>query len=378
MILGHLDLDAFFAAVEELENPDAPLQGADRRRRPARTRRRRDRELRGAEVRDPLGDVMRGGAAALPARRLRPAAPQRLPGVLAGGLELGARGRADGRAHRAGRGLPRPRRGGRHLRRGTGAGRGGADVGAWSDEPERGHGRRHVEGRRQDRQRPAQARRPDRRPGRPRGVVPRALRRAAPARRRPALGGSAARGRPRDDRRPRRAHGRRPQAPPPGEGRRPPSRSRARHRPARARDELGARLDQHRGDVRAGHRRPRAAQGRAAPDVRPPRRAPAALGRDRANRDDEGALPGLLDPQPLDEHPGRNRRSASGSASSPARLLDRALDDRPGALRLVGVGSQASSRTDSSRSSKREAPPPSPACGDHATRCARGNRRHRG
>ena len=86
VILGHLDLDAFFAAVEELENPELRSKPLDRGRRSSRTRRRRDRELRGAEVRDPLGDVLRRGAAPLPARGLRPPAQERLPRVLEGGL----------------------------------------------------------------------------------------------------------------------------------------------------------------------------------------------------------------------------------------------------------------------------------------------------
>ena len=110
MIVAHLDLDAFFAAVEELENP-APAHGSpDRRRRPARPRRRRDRELRGALVRDPLGDVGRGGAPPLPARGVRPAAPHAVPRLLAGGLVDGPRDRPDGRAGGDRRGLPRPRK----------------------------------------------------------------------------------------------------------------------------------------------------------------------------------------------------------------------------------------------------------------------------
>ena len=137
MILGHLDLDAFFAAVEELENPELRLEAADRRRRPARARCRRDRELRGAQVRDRLGDVLRRGAAAVPARDLRPAEAQRVPRVLGHGLGGGPRGRADRRAHRARRGVPRLRRDRRELRRGACARRGGADVRARRDEPER-------------------------------------------------------------------------------------------------------------------------------------------------------------------------------------------------------------------------------------------------
>ena len=65
-ILAHLDLDAFFAAVEELEQPELrrkPLVvGGD----PHGPRRRLDRELRRAPLRDPLGDELRRGAAPLP------------------------------------------------------------------------------------------------------------------------------------------------------------------------------------------------------------------------------------------------------------------------------------------------------------------------
>ena len=85
--------------------------------------------------------------------------------------------------------------------------------------------------------------------------------------------------------------------------------------------------------------RPRAAARRAAPDGRSRSasylRARRPLG---ADGDDEAPLRRLLDPQPLDEP----RRSGS---TTPTRigelacsLLDRGLRDRPGALRLVGVG----------------------------------------
>ena len=94
VIVAHLDLDAFFAAVEQLEDPSPAPQAARGRRRPEGPRRGRDRELRRAQARHPLGDELRRGAAPLPGRRLRAAAPRPLPRVLAGGLEHGARGRA--------------------------------------------------------------------------------------------------------------------------------------------------------------------------------------------------------------------------------------------------------------------------------------------
>ena len=86
MILAHLDLDAFFAAVEELEEPHSPLEAAGRGRRPARPRRCRDRELRRAAVRNPLGDELRRGAPPLSARGLHAAAQEPLPRVLERGL----------------------------------------------------------------------------------------------------------------------------------------------------------------------------------------------------------------------------------------------------------------------------------------------------
>ncbi len=125
MIVAHLDLDAFFAAVEELEQPELRTRAARRRRRPARPRRRRDRELRRAALRDPLGDVVRRGASPLPAGRLRPARGCALPRLLARGLVDRARDRADRRAGRDRRGLSRPRRGRARLRRRARARRGG-------------------------------------------------------------------------------------------------------------------------------------------------------------------------------------------------------------------------------------------------------------
>ena len=65
-------------------------------------------------------------------------------------------------------------------------------------------------------------------------------------------------------------------------------------------------------------------------DGRAARRAPARPRPDGAHGDDEAPLSRLRDPHPLDLAAGRHRRRARGSASSPARLLDRALRDRPG------------------------------------------------
>ena len=65
-IVAHLDLDAFFAAVEELENPELrrrPLVvGGDPRSRGVVA----TANYVARAVRDPLGDELRRGAAALP------------------------------------------------------------------------------------------------------------------------------------------------------------------------------------------------------------------------------------------------------------------------------------------------------------------------
>ena len=82
-IVAHLDLDAFFAAVEELERPELRTAAARRRRRPARPRRGRDGELRRAAVRHRVGDVVRRGAPPLPARGVRAPARIALPRALA-------------------------------------------------------------------------------------------------------------------------------------------------------------------------------------------------------------------------------------------------------------------------------------------------------
>ena len=135
----------------------AAAEAARRRRRPARARRRLDRELRRAAVRDPLGDELRRGAAAVPGRRLRPPAPLALPRVLAGRLGVGARGRAARRAHRARRGLPRPHRARVRLLARPGGRRGRADLGARGDQPVLLARGRADEGRRQGRLGPPQA-----------------------------------------------------------------------------------------------------------------------------------------------------------------------------------------------------------------------------
>ena len=71
----HVDLDAFFASVEQLDDPQPAGQARDRRR-PRQPRRGEHRELRGARVRRALGDA--DGA--------------RPPGVPAGDVRLAAHG----------------------------------------------------------------------------------------------------------------------------------------------------------------------------------------------------------------------------------------------------------------------------------------------
>ena len=120
----HADLDAFFASVEQRDDPALRGQAGDRRRR-----RRARGELRGEGVRHPDGDGRAPGAAALPARHRRPAP---VVGVLRGeqgrlrgvrGHDAARRGALDRRGlprrprHRAARGHARPR-----SRRGCAAG----------------------------------------------------------------------------------------------------------------------------------------------------------------------------------------------------------------------------------------------------------------
>src|SRR6185312_9842985 len=108
-------------------------------------------ELRGPPFRDPLRDVVRGGAAPLSARDLPAAAAPALQGVLAFGVGRGPRGGADGRADRDGRGVPRRGGGGARLRTGAGRRRGGAGGGARGDVAVVRAGRRVVQGRGEDR-----------------------------------------------------------------------------------------------------------------------------------------------------------------------------------------------------------------------------------
>ena len=98
-ILAHLDLDAFFAAVEELEQPELrrkPLVvGGDPKGRGVVS----TANYVARAIRHPFGDELRRGVAALPRGGLRPAPAHALPRVLAGRVGRGARGRAARRAN---------------------------------------------------------------------------------------------------------------------------------------------------------------------------------------------------------------------------------------------------------------------------------------
>ena len=252
------------------------------------------------------------------------------------------RGRADGRADRDRRGLPRPRRG-----------RGRTSWPPRASSPRRC--RRPCAARRASpcslgvatckvvakvATRPAQARRAHRRPARARGGVPRAVRRAPAARRRPAGRGAA---------RARRASRRSARSPRsttttcgaccPARSGRCSATARAGSTRGRSRPRSSAISISHEEtferDIADRERAARraAADGRAA--------SPSYLadaGPVRPHGDDEGALPRLLDPQPLDDarRPASTTRETIGELA--CALLDRALADRPGPLRLVGVG----------------------------------------
>ena len=114
-IFAHLDLDAFFAAVEELENPELrerPLVvGGDPHSRGVVS----TANYAAAEVRDPLCDECGRGTQALSDGRVRAPSPRALPPVFAGRVGHGRRDRPACRAHRNRRGLSRPR----HRRRRT-------------------------------------------------------------------------------------------------------------------------------------------------------------------------------------------------------------------------------------------------------------------
>ena len=165
-ILAHLDLDAFFAAVEELENPELrekPLVvGGDPHGRGVVSTANYAARKFGIHSAMSCG----GGASPLPARRVPPPQARALPPVLARRVGHDRRDRPADRAHGDRRGLPRPRHGRLRLHAGSGHRLGDPDSRARTDEPDVLARGRHLEGRVQDRLRPAEARRNHRRPSR--------------------------------------------------------------------------------------------------------------------------------------------------------------------------------------------------------------------
>ena len=340
MIVAHLDLDAFFAAVEELESPELrgrPLVvgGDPHGRGVVATANYAARRLR-----HPLGDVVRRGAAALPApstfvrprhslyrqysqevwslvREIVPTVEQ--AGIDEGYLDLGEVAPAfdDARALAESVQAVDPRA---HA----------ALVLARA---------RELEGRRQDRLRPPQARRADDRAPGPRGGVPRAARDPPAAGDRPAR-----RGAPRS-----RAASRRSatlaaltddelRALLPGKVGRM-VRDRARGIDPRPLEVSTERISiSHEETFPQDVGDPERLHDELTPHGRAARRAPArAAARPRARSRRSSAIP--------------TSRSARRSTSLPVgtddaarigelacALLDRALRDRPGPLRLVGVG----------------------------------------
>ena len=307
-ILAHLDLDAFFAAVEELEQPELrrkPLVvGGDPHGRGVVSTANYVARRFGIHSAMSCAEALRRCPNAVFVRPRHSLYREYSQAVWASVREVVPAGRA----HRARRGLPRLHRARGRLFARTRRRRGRADVGARSHEPLLLARRRTDQGGRQGCVRPPQAGRDHRRSGGHRGAVPRAVPGPRTPGRRAARRG-AARGRGRDDRR-RARRPRRPRAA--GAASRPGGpdapRPRERDRPARPRGQRRADLDLRRGDVRARPARPRALHAelrRMAEQARrlpPPRRA---LGTDG---DREAPLRRLLDPQPLDQPRRRDRR----------------------------------------------------------------------
>ena len=168
----HVDLDAFYASVEQLDDPTPARSTGDRRRTRAARRGRRG-ELRGARLRRVLGDADGARPPRLSRRRV-PRAPVRpLPRRQHRRDGDPALVHAAGRADLARRGVPRRRR--RPPRRtapGPSIARGHPHAGARRDRAHRLGRRRHHQAAGQAGQRPRQARRPARRRAGHRARVP--------------------------------------------------------------------------------------------------------------------------------------------------------------------------------------------------------------
>ena len=281
-----------------------------------RARRRGDGELRRAQVRDPLGDELRRGAAALPARRLPP--PSRSLYAVLAPCGPPSRGRAHRRAHRHGRGLPRPRRGGRDFRECPRPRGGGADGGEGRDEPLLLARRRNLQGRRQGGERPAQA-------GRDHHRAARAARRRSSRRSTSASCPGSGRA-PRSACRPRDRDHRRLAALADADLARLLPGKVGRLLRDRARGSTRGRSSSSRETISIGHEetfeRDVSDRARLHDELRrmaTASPAPRARRPGGAHGDHEGALPGLLHPQPLDDRSRSAPRTRSGSATSPAR-----------------------------------------------------------
>ena len=105
----HVDMDAFFASVEQRDDPD-PARAAGSGRLGDRARRGGGGELRGAHVRGAFGDALGRGAAALSRPGVRPAPVRRLQGGVGADPRDLPRLHAAGRAAVAGRGVSRRER----------------------------------------------------------------------------------------------------------------------------------------------------------------------------------------------------------------------------------------------------------------------------
>ena len=203
-ILAHLDLDAFFAAVEELENPELrrkPLVvGGDPRGRGVVATANYVARQFGIHSAMSCAEALRRCPNAVFVRPRHRTYSDYSKEV----WSSGSPGGPDRRTDRSRRGLPGRRRGGRRLQRGPRSRRGGADGGARRYEPHLLPRCGDHQGGRESCERPAEAGRPRRRPPGQGGGVPRTVRDPPAAGRWAAVGGPPPRRRYRDHRRARR------------------------------------------------------------------------------------------------------------------------------------------------------------------------------